>query len=232
MAETSPFFTMPPEIRLKVYRFTFQTADGFIHHLLPPPLARVNRLMRNEVLPEYYEKNKFHIQLPYQVNAYFCAYHVRCDLVAQFIPMIKMLRVKIVGTEWFMDFHTTPPKPKPTPTEDEKLASIMMNGAWSNQSDLDDVYRRLETALFGAEGGHERMQQIVDHLERSKELQRVGYEDIVQMVNRLSKSGHVFDKCIVLEALDALLYRSYLANGCLYVISWYNLRKPFSQRRL
>ncbi|KAI0973482.1 hypothetical protein F4678DRAFT_28213 [Xylaria arbuscula] len=206
MAGTS-LLNMPPEVRLMIYNFTFirkvtgkgiQPADGFTCKLLPPPLARVNRLFRQEVILEYYSKKEFWIQLPVRKNHYYKAFHVRCELAAHFIPMIKSLRAEIfdeVDAPWAIQFHPAPPACQTGLTlNDEELAPFMVCGATGKRRS------RAEAVYYGSLA---MLWRNMDNMLATR---------TVWEVNSLAEAER-YDEDVVLNALNTLIDRSYLANS-------------------
>ncbi|KAI1362256.1 hypothetical protein F5Y08DRAFT_341804 [Xylaria arbuscula] len=59
--------------------------------LMPPPLARVSRQLRHEVIPIYYSKNKFCITIPTTLGSAHAAFITRCNFVKEFFPLIRSL---------------------------------------------------------------------------------------------------------------------------------------------
>ncbi|KAI1420323.1 hypothetical protein F5Y12DRAFT_791728 [Xylaria sp. FL1777] len=122
MAGKNPILDVPAEIRLMIYRLAIikrltghhaSPPDGFVCSLVPPPLARVNRLLRQEVIHEYYTNNEFWIQLPLFKGEVQEAFHSRFKIASPFIPMIRSLRAEIYpgnNATWSIVFEATTPE--------------------------------------------------------------------------------------------------------------------------
>lgn len=69
--------------------------DRYGSSLLPPPLARVNRQLRHEVIPIYYEKNKFSIAIPICLGPAIRAFTHRCNLSKKYFPLMRSLHATL-----------------------------------------------------------------------------------------------------------------------------------------
>ncbi|KAK3626901.1 hypothetical protein LTR56_019527 [Elasticomyces elasticus] len=56
------FLDLPPELRERVYWFTFSYSDH-AYHLQQPAVSRVSRLVRTESLPIFYKTNRFGVNI-------------------------------------------------------------------------------------------------------------------------------------------------------------------------
>ncbi|KAK3628215.1 hypothetical protein LTR56_018729 [Elasticomyces elasticus] len=56
------FLDLPPELRQRIYNYTFSYSDN-AYHLQQPAIARVCRLLRTESLPVFYKNNRFGIMV-------------------------------------------------------------------------------------------------------------------------------------------------------------------------
>ncbi|TGJ85046.1 hypothetical protein E0Z10_g3726 [Xylaria hypoxylon] len=88
---------LPVELRLIIYEFAVikrvsksrsNPLNGFTRSLVPPPLACVNRQLRQEITPEYYGKNEFWIELPIGTGK---LNEGSCELVTKYVPLMKSL---------------------------------------------------------------------------------------------------------------------------------------------
>ncbi|KAI1170776.1 hypothetical protein F4777DRAFT_583566 [Nemania sp. FL0916] len=100
-ATKSPLLNLPAEIRLNIYEFAvvkhgthWGPPYDYARTLVPPSLARVNRLLRKEVIHEYYRKSEFWIRLPVTSGLAFTTFIERCVLAERYLPLINGLRLR------------------------------------------------------------------------------------------------------------------------------------------
>ncbi|KAI0518008.1 hypothetical protein F5B22DRAFT_645255 [Xylaria bambusicola] len=89
--------SFPGEIRNMIYRFAVLDAthgDSYGSTLVPPALARVNRQLRDEVIPIYYGETKFVITVQTTVGLDWDVFRHRCTVATRFFPLIRSLHSK------------------------------------------------------------------------------------------------------------------------------------------
>ncbi|KAI1126957.1 hypothetical protein F5Y10DRAFT_293300 [Nemania abortiva] len=133
MGNQSPIFKLPPEIRLVICDFAviqrvtgsrFSPDSGFTRSLIPPNLARVNRKLRQEVIPEYYRKNEFWIELPVIKDRLHDKFLAQCRIAVDFLPLIRSLRCEaylIPAGDWSVVFQN----PANTTTNEETRLGLV-----------------------------------------------------------------------------------------------------------
>ncbi|KAK5626041.1 hypothetical protein RRF57_001757 [Xylaria bambusicola] len=89
-----------------IYRLTvldLTRVDKYGSSLIPPALARVNRQLRDEVVPIYYRETKFLITLYNVPGPASEAFRHRCTLTTHFFPLIRSLHSRFdkIDTEPF-----------------------------------------------------------------------------------------------------------------------------------
>ncbi len=165
---------------------------GFTCSLVPPPLARVNRLLRREIIPEYYAKNEFWIQLPITKDDFHDAFFARCEIASEFIPMIKSLCAEVCTGEnatWSIMFEAAEPdSPQGVHMDDTVIPG-------------HSIYGQPRPEIF-----YWRM--LAKMLKTMKLDQLLSYGDNTNITG----NKQAIDHCVVSDALHMLTKRSCLAQ--------------------
>ncbi|KAK4904288.1 hypothetical protein LTR49_026231 [Elasticomyces elasticus] len=96
------FLDLPPELRTIVYDYYLAVFPGVLRNPVQPPLTRVCRLLRTEILPRFYQRTTFQVRLSHGQYRTSPRLHMVGDcadfvlsLAANDYPMVRKLELDI-----------------------------------------------------------------------------------------------------------------------------------------